>query len=224
MAIECCWVNGHSLNGHISNCPPLRTAKVSRNSNKDHYLGWPGCEDSLVRWGSGVPVLVGGHLCGCSCVGCVLGEGCLPLPPFLSVGERGDVDVMQYFWTQMYSAAFHLALRICPIKKQGAGFVCSLFAVLTQTEKTPIFPLPATSIPIKRNCWLCHFPSKVVFLSTRLSVQCQCTPKRLRHLCGQDWVWSHLMGKLSWNSIESSFSVDSSEERYMWVIIHSWCG
>ena len=30
------------------------------------------------------------------------------------------------------------------------------------------------------------------------------------------------MGKLSWNSIESSFSVDSSEERYMWVIIHSW--
>ena len=40
--------------------------------------------------------------------------------------------------------------------------------------------------------------------------------------CGQDWVWSHLMGKLSWNSVESSFSVDSSGERYMWVIIHSW--
>ena len=130
-------------------------------------------------WGSGVPVLVGGHLCGCSCVGCVLGEGCLPLPPFLSVGERGDVDVMQYFWTQMYSAALHLPLRICPIKNQGAGFVCSLFAVLTQTEKNPIFHSQPPAFPSRAIVGLCHFPSKVVFLSTRLSVQCQCTPKRL---------------------------------------------
>ena len=89
-------------------------------------------------------------------------------------------------------------------------------------RKPQFFHSQPPAFPSSAIVGLCHFPSKVVFLSTRLSVQCQCTPKRLRHLCGQDWVWSHLMGKLSWNSVESSFSVDSSEERYMWVIIHSW--